>query len=132
MKRLAEPRATAAYRDHEVEVVARSATPEEFEQIVVKLSADSGDQVQHPLKETGPHTGVFEGQVRTGELPAGALATDMAIDHSPLMAIDRDPATFWMSEPDGAAPKALSVDMKDLKSVSRSLLRIQEPSSQVN
>jgi deazaflavin-dependent oxidoreductase (nitroreductase family) len=30
---LAEPRATAAYRDHEVEVVARSATPEEFEQI---------------------------------------------------------------------------------------------------
>lgn len=92
---------------------------DDIDQVVVKLAADSGDQVQYPLQETGSHSGVFEGQVRTGELPAGALATDMAIDHSPLMAIDRDEKTYWMSEPDGAAPKSISVDMKDLKSVSR-------------
>jgi len=86
---------------------------------IVKLVADSGDQVQARLLETGPHTGVFEGTIKTGELPAGALATDASIDHGPLMAIDRDPATFWQSEPDGATPKSLTVDMKDLRRVSQ-------------
>jgi TolA-binding protein len=87
--------------------------------VVVKLAADSGDQVQVKLQETGPHTGVFEGTATTGELPAGARATDTAIDHNPLMAIDRDPRTFWMSAPDGATPKALTIDLKDLRPVSR-------------
>ena len=32
------------------------------------------------LKETGPHTGMFEATAATVELPAGALATDTAID----------------------------------------------------
>ena len=41
------------------------------------------------LTETGPHTGIFEGTAQTGELPAGALASDTSIDHSPLMAIDK-------------------------------------------
>ena len=35
------------------------------------------------------------------------------------MAIDQDKDTYWLSEPDGATPKWLSVDMKDLKPVSR-------------
>lgn len=102
----------------------------EVDQVVVKLAADSGDQVQFALRETGSHTGVFEGQVQTGELPAGALATDMAIDHSPLMAIDQDPKSYWMSEPDGAAPKSLSIDMKDLKQVSQ--VAIHTPSSETS
>lgn len=85
--------------------------------IAVKLTATSGDQVAATLTETGPHTGVFEGTAKTGELPAAALATNTAIDHSPLMAIDKDPKTFWLSEPDGASPKILTVDMKDLKKV---------------
>ena len=87
--------------------------------VVAKLVADSGDQVQVELKETEPHSGVFEGIAKTGELPAGALASDTAIDHSPLMAIDKDPETYWQSEPDGATPKTLTVDMKDLRSISR-------------
>ncbi|HEY3787936.1 MAG TPA: tetratricopeptide repeat protein, partial [Urbifossiella sp.] len=73
------------------------------------------DQVSAVLTETGPHTGIFEGTAKTGELPAGALATNTAIDHSPLMAIDRDKKTAWLSEPDGVTPKVLSIDMKDLK-----------------
>ena len=92
---------------------------DDSDQAIIKLVADSGDQVQAALVETGPHTGVFEGTVKTGELPAGALATDASIDHGPLMAIDRDPATFWQSEPDGATPKSLTVDMKDLRRVSQ-------------
>ncbi|MEK6237481.1 MAG: tetratricopeptide repeat protein, partial [Planctomycetales bacterium] len=97
----------------------------EADQIVVKLTADSGDQVQASLKETGPHTGLFEGTVGTGELPAGALASDAAINHSPLMAIDPDLETYWMSAPDGAAPKQLTIDMKDLRLVSQ--VKISSP-----
>ncbi|MEI6538849.1 MAG: tetratricopeptide repeat protein [Planctomycetota bacterium] len=95
------------------------------DQIVIKLDAESGDGLQVRLQETGPHTGVYEGTAATGELPAGALASDTSIQHSPLMAIDGDPGTFWMSEPDGATPKFLTVDMKDLKTVNR--LRISSP-----
>lgn len=90
----------------------------EPDQVVVKLTSESGDDVQIALTESGPHTGIFQGTAVTGELPAGALASDSAIEHSPLMAIDPDPATFWQSEPDGATPKHLTIDMKDLRSVS--------------
>lgn len=93
--------------------------------VVVKLTAESGDTVQVSLKETGSHTGVFEATAATAELPAGALAKDMALEHPPVMAIDQNPKSFWMSEPDGAAPKWLTIDMKDLKPVSR--VRIASP-----
>lgn len=92
---------------------------DEVDTVVAKLVAESGDQVQVTLKETGPHTGIFEGAAETGELPAGAIASDTSIDHSALMAIDKDPKSFWLSEPDGAAPKFLTVDMKDLRRISR-------------
>ena len=100
------------------------------DEVIVKLSADSGDQVQVKLMETGPHTGVFEGTAMTGELPAGARASDTAIDHNPLMAIDRDPTTFWMSAPDGATPKLLTIDLKDLRSVSR--VKLSTPNAAQN
>jgi len=89
------------------------------DKVAVKLTSASGDQVTVVLTETGPHTGIFEGKAKTGELPAGALATNTAIDHSPLMAIDKDKKTAWLSEPDGATPKVLSIDMKDLKPTNR-------------
>ena len=92
---------------------------DDVDKINVKLMATSGDQVQLNLMETGPHTGIFEAVAQTGELPAGALASDTAINHSPLMAIDQDKATFWLSEPDGTTPKWLAVDMKDLNRVDR-------------
>ncbi|HEX3151825.1 MAG TPA: tetratricopeptide repeat protein [Gemmataceae bacterium] len=85
------------------------------DKIMVKLTSSSGDSVTVTLTETGAHTGIFEGTAKTGELPAGALATNSAIDHNPLMAIDKDRKTAWVSEPDGATPKVLSIDMKDLK-----------------
>ena len=85
------------------------------DKMAIKLTSTSGDQVSVILTETGAHTGIFEGTAKTGELPAGALATNTAIDHSPLMAIDKDRKTTWLSEPDGATPKMLSIDMKSLK-----------------
>ncbi|MDB5388517.1 MAG: Tetratricopeptide 2 repeat protein [Planctomycetaceae bacterium] len=103
---------------------------EQPDKITVKLEAASGDQVKANLTETGPHTGIFEGTAVTGELPAGALATDTAIEHSPLMAIDKSPDTFWLSQPDGAAPKSIAVDMKDLKQVSKVNISTPNPSQQ--
>ncbi|MBW3541976.1 MAG: tetratricopeptide repeat protein, partial [Planctomycetes bacterium] len=103
---------------------------EQPDKTVAKLTADSGDEVQIELTETGPHTGVFEATAKTGELPAGAQASDTAIEHNPLMAIDRDAKTFWLSEPDGQAPKTLTVDMKDLETVSR--VRISTPELERN
>jgi TolA-binding protein len=89
------------------------------DKVAIKLTATSGDQVTVMLTETGPHTGIFEGTSKTGDLPAGALATNSAIDHSPLMAIDKDRKTAWVSEPDGVTPKLLSIDMKNLKNTDR-------------
>ena len=99
---------------------------DEPDTIVAKLVADSGDQVQVRLTETEPHSGIFQGTAKSGELPAGALASDTAIDHNPLMAIDKDPETYWQSEPDGATPKTLTVDMKDLQTISRAKFFVPE------
>jgi TolA-binding protein len=103
---------------------------QEVDNLVVKLVTDSGDEVQVELWETGPHTGVFEGSLKTAELPAGALATDSAIDHSPLMAIDNSTDTFWLSQPDGATPKNLTIDMKDLYEISR--VNVATPDAESN
>ena len=46
------------------------------------------------------------------------------------MAIDRDPKSYWLSEPNGAVPKDLAVDMKDLKTVSRVRISAPDPNNQ--
>ena len=92
----------------------RDQTPA-ADKVAVKLSTSSGDEVSLMIEEEGPHGGLFLGMSRTGELPAGARASDSALDHSPLMAIDHSIDTAWRSQPDGAAPKLLSVDMKELR-----------------
>lgn len=89
----------------------------EPDKVGIKLTASSGDEVSMEITEKSQHGGVFSGTIPTGELPAGANASDTALDHSPLMAIDHDEASAWRSEPDGAAPKSLSVDMKELRKV---------------
>ena len=102
----------------------------DIDRVPVKLTATSGDEVQTELVETGPHSGIFEGSIKTGELPAGALASDSSIDHNPLMAIDHDETTTWQSEPDGAAPKWLSIDLKDIYMVDEVVLHTPDPSNQ--
>ncbi|MEC8927655.1 MAG: tetratricopeptide repeat protein, partial [Verrucomicrobiota bacterium] len=94
------------------------------------LVANSGDQVQVELEETGPHTGEFKAAIPAAELPAGASATDSAIDHNPLMAIDHSTESFWQSEPNGETPKQLTVDMKHLFEVSR--VRLDTPNAVEN
>ena len=103
---------------------------DEPDRLTVTLRADSGDQVQVELEETGPHTGEFRAAIPTAELPAGASATDSAIDHNPLMAIDQSRDSYWQSEPDGVTPKELTVDMKQLHAVSR--VRVATPKAADN
>ncbi|CAN5290923.1 hypothetical protein BH23VER1_BH23VER1_05340 [soil metagenome] len=107
----------------------RSLTAE-IDEIPVMVVAASGDAVQATLVETGADTGVFRGQLRTAQLPAGASASDSAIGHSPLMAIDSDPASTWRSEPDGLAPKHLTIDMKDVHPVDSITLSTPSPERQ--
>ena len=99
----------------------------EPDKLGIRLKASSGDEVSFDLTEQSQHGGIFKGTVRTGELPAGARASDTAIDHSPLMAIDHDPKTTWRSEPDGTAPKSLTIDMKELRSVGKVVLSSPDP-----
>ena len=96
---------------------------DQADRALVKLDGTSGDSVTVELEETGPSTGIFLGRAQTGELPAGALASDVSIESSPLMAIDKDAGTSWISEPDGATPKWLKVDLKDVYDVTEVTLR---------
>ncbi|MEM7010027.1 MAG: hypothetical protein AAF585_00965, partial [Verrucomicrobiota bacterium] len=102
----------------------------EVDAVMVKVTSSSGDEVQATLQETGAHTGRFEGTVQTADLPAGALASDTAIEHSPLMAIDQDETSAWISQPDGLTPKYLSVDLKDLVTVNTGVFTTPNPEDQ--
>lgn len=102
----------------------------EPDKVGIRLTASGGDEVQMFISEESSHGGIFRGTVRTGELPAGAGASDSALDHSPLMAIDHDPDSSWRSEPDGAAPKSLTVDMKELRDVEKIVLTSPDPENE--
>ena len=102
----------------------------EPDDVLVKIAASSGDEVQAILRESSAHSGVFEGTVASSDLPAGALATDTAIEHSALMAIDKDPASTWISQPDGLTPKWLAVDLKELRSVTSGNFTTPDPADQ--
>ena len=89
-------------------------TGREKDKLKINLSASNGDKVTAELMETEPHSGVFAGEVPTGEMPAGATASDSAINHNPLLSIDHSVESFWMSEPNGDQGKWLMIDMKDV------------------
>lgn len=97
------------------------------DKVPVLIKASSGDQVQTAITEQSQHGGVFVGTIRSGELPAGAQASDSALDHNALMAIDHSRETFWRSAPDGAAPKSLSIDLKELRQVDTMTLTSPDP-----
>ena len=104
---------------------------DQADRALVKLDGTSGDSVTVELEETGPSTGIFLGAPQTGELPAGALSSDASIESSPLMAIDKDTGSSWISEPDGATPKWLKVDLKDVYDATEVTLAFTEPAKPI-
>jgi len=81
--------------------------------IQLLVTAQSGSSVTATLTETGPHTGIFRGMVKTTEIPANIFASDRSINGEAVRAIDNDMKTAWEGLNDGRAPKFLVVDLKE-------------------
>ncbi|MDA0837841.1 MAG: tetratricopeptide repeat protein [Planctomycetota bacterium] len=87
----------------------------------VTVESTSGDSVRVMLEETGPHTGVFRGRVKTGLKPADAIASDSSEGNDPRFAVDGDKTarTSWIGMMDGRSPKWLLVDLKEVKTIDK-------------
>ncbi len=86
--------------------------------IKVLVTAASGSRVTATLTETGPHTGIFRGTLKTVEIAANVFASDRSIGNEAVRAIDNNPKTAWEGLNDGRAPKFLVVDLKQLTKLS--------------
>ena len=95
---------------------------DQADRALVKLDGTSGDSVTVELEETGPSTGIFSGAPNRRTAGRGFVER-VSIESSPLMAIDKDTGSSWISEPDGATPKWLKVDLKDVYGATEVTLR---------
>jgi TolA-binding protein len=93
----------------------------EPDEIDVTADASSGDSVRMKMRETGPHTGIFMGEVKTGHRPPDATASDHTEGNEARHAIDenKDAKSAWVGALDNRPPKWISVDLKEVLPVSR-------------
>ena len=76
------------------------------------VTAASGSRVTTTLTETGPHTGIFRGTLKTIEVAANIFASDRLAGNEAVRAIDGNLKTAWEGLNDGRAPKFIVVDLK--------------------
>ena len=81
--------------------------------IDVRATTASGDSLVVKLTETGPYTGVFEGQVPTGSGQATAYASDSTEGNDPNNCIGPASGTPWIGLADSKRPKGFAVDLND-------------------
>lgn len=79
--------------------------------IKILVTAGSGSR-SPPLTETGPHTGIFRGTLKTVEIAANVFASDRSAGNEAVRAIDNNSKTSWEGLNDGRAPKFIAVDLK--------------------
>ncbi len=79
------------------------------------MTAASGSRVSVPLTETGPHTGIFRGILKTTEIAANVFASDRSVNNEAVRAIDNNRKTAWEGLNDGKAPKYIVLDLKQPK-----------------
>jgi len=84
---------------------------EEADQLSVTLSTTSGDQVTFDLRETGTHTGIFDGAVPTASALATAMASDSDQGSRPLHAISAGDHPAWIAARDNQRPKTFGIDL---------------------
>ncbi|KAF0172054.1 MAG: hypothetical protein FD161_4145 [Limisphaerales bacterium] len=84
----------------------------EADPIKVLVTAASGSRVTATLTETGPHTGIFRGTLKTVEIAANTFASDRSVNNEAVRAIDNNPKTSWEGLNDGRAPKFIAMDLK--------------------
>ena len=82
--------------------------------IKLLVSSASGSKVTATLTETGPHTGIFRGTLKTVEIAANTFASDRSVGNEAVRAIDNNPKTSWEGLNDGRAPKFIAVDLKQM------------------
>ena len=80
--------------------------------IKVLVTAASGSKVTATLTETGPHTGIFNGTLKTVEIAANIFASDRSVNNEAVRAIDNNSKTSWEGLNDSRAPKFIVVDLK--------------------
>ena len=80
--------------------------------IKILVTAASGSKVTATLTETGPHTGIFRGTLKTVEIAANVFASDRSAGNEAVRAIDNNSKTSWEGLNDGRAPKFIAVDLK--------------------
>ncbi len=91
----------------------------EPDSIKVLVRAVSGGRVTTTLTETGPHTGVFQGTLRTMEIAANVFASDRSAGSDAVRAIDGSKTTAWEGLNDGRAPKYIVLDLKENVGIGR-------------
>jgi TolA-binding protein len=85
----------------------------ETDTLTVLVSAASGSRVSVPLTETGSHTGIFRGILKTTEIAANVFASDRSVNNEAVRAIDNNRKTAWEGLNDGKAPKYIVLDLKE-------------------
>jgi outer membrane protein assembly factor BamD (BamD/ComL family) len=106
----------------------RSRT-DKVDQLVVSVEASSGDQVGRVLlRETDTHSGVFEGQLRTGNAQAMAFATTTRPGLNPNMVISPRSYGPWKGAPGAQKGSSLfSVDLNDNVALEKLTITASEP-----
>ena len=86
-----------------------------IDELMVSVASSSGDSVSRiTLKETGTHTGWFEGSVPTTEAQAMAMASTSEAGRNPNMVISPNTAyTAWRPETEKGKHPVFTVDLND-------------------
>ena len=117
--------ARAMENPHEMPLSDEIPSNGEFSSKVIAAPGPKGrprlDTVEVALTETGPHTGIFYGTVKTAVNGPTAIASDQSAQSVAALAIDgRNGATdAWMGFIDGKPDKWIEVDLKELYDVSK-------------
>ena len=92
----------------------RSRT-DKIDELMVSVASSSGDSVSRiTLKETGTHTGWFEGSVPTTEAQAMAMASTSEAGRNPNMVISpKDDYPAWRPETEKGKHPVFTVDLND-------------------
>jgi len=91
----------------------RSVSPEP-NTVTVRVRATSGDSIDaFELRETGTHTGVFEGAIPSAPAPATAFASDSDEGAEPNYTISAGDYPAWIGQRDNQRPKLFTIDLND-------------------
>ncbi len=106
----------------------RSRTAE-IDELTVSVSASSGDSVSRvTLKETGNHTGIFEGPIPTTGAQASAFAQNSEPGRAPNMVISPNTGyPAWRPVPTKGATHDFTVDLNDNLPLGELTITAREP-----